>query len=298
MRGQDVEHPLTVADAASRRDAVAEHHLLAVVMQGRREAEAAALARLLDAPAGEGARHLGDVVLRVAAVDAERVQFQQFAPVVLVQPGRTSRHRSRRVEVRPVRVGTHPVVQIEEHGGAFRRGAEQLAEVPEDVRADRLAFILGQQKPCRALLRVDVEVVEPEVGQHFVQLPLAVDGPNDLRVGQFDERQVGAHPLGAIRRWRRSAGIGRCIAALRLAGATRLECGNRKLLGDVARRQLQGLEPVESPLQTPVFERVRMELLLDEALDAHALHPFDVAGAGTIRDAVQYVQRRAGVGGR
>ena len=49
-------------------------------------AEAAALPRVVDRPAGERARHFGDVLLRVAAVDAERVQLHQLAAVVLVQP--------------------------------------------------------------------------------------------------------------------------------------------------------------------------------------------------------------------
>ena len=41
-----------------------------------------------DRPAGERARHLDHVLLRVAAVDAERVQLQQLARVVLVQTAR------------------------------------------------------------------------------------------------------------------------------------------------------------------------------------------------------------------
>src|SRR5215211_5082910 len=43
-----------------------------------------AAARREDRPAGEGARHLLHVLLRVAALDAERVQLHQLARVVLV----------------------------------------------------------------------------------------------------------------------------------------------------------------------------------------------------------------------
>ena len=39
-----------------------------------------------DGPAGEDLRELLHVLLRVAAVDAERVQLEQLARVVLVQP--------------------------------------------------------------------------------------------------------------------------------------------------------------------------------------------------------------------
>ena len=42
--------------------------------------------RVVNRPARERARHFGDVLLRVAAVDAERVQLHQLAAVVLVQP--------------------------------------------------------------------------------------------------------------------------------------------------------------------------------------------------------------------
>ena len=46
---------------------------------------AAALTRIVNRPAGERTRHLGHVLLRVAAVHAERVQLHQLAAVVLVQ---------------------------------------------------------------------------------------------------------------------------------------------------------------------------------------------------------------------
>jgi hypothetical protein len=49
------------------------------------EFEAAAALRLVDGPAGEHARHLRDVGLRIAAVHAEGVQFHQLAGVVFVQ---------------------------------------------------------------------------------------------------------------------------------------------------------------------------------------------------------------------
>ena len=49
------------------------------------EFESAAALGAVDGPAGEDARHLGDVGLGVAAVDAEGVQFHQFAGVVFVE---------------------------------------------------------------------------------------------------------------------------------------------------------------------------------------------------------------------
>ena len=68
-----------------RFDAVAEHDLVSGFVRALFESEAAALLGLLQGPSGEDARHFGDVLLRVAAVHAEGVQFHQFAAVVFVQ---------------------------------------------------------------------------------------------------------------------------------------------------------------------------------------------------------------------
>ena len=87
--------------------------------------------------------------------------------------------------MRPVRIRAHPVVEVEQHRRALRGRAEQIAELAEHVRPDRLALVLGQQKPIGALARVDVEVVEPEVGEHFLQLPLAVDRAQHFLFGQL-----------------------------------------------------------------------------------------------------------------
>ena len=75
MSGQNIEDLFTVLDAAIRLDAVTEHCLLARIVQARIELEPGALARTLDRPAGERARDLSNVLLRVAAVDAKRVQL-------------------------------------------------------------------------------------------------------------------------------------------------------------------------------------------------------------------------------
>ena len=85
MARDDVEHLLAVLDAASRGQPLAEDGLLAGVVHDRPEDEPAAAARLLERPPGERARDLDDVLLRVAAVDAERVQLEQLAGVVLVE---------------------------------------------------------------------------------------------------------------------------------------------------------------------------------------------------------------------
>ena len=82
--GQHVQHfPALVF--AFGLDAMSEHKLRAGLVHARLVLETAAFVGLVDGPAGKDFGDFGDVALRVAAVHAERVQFQQLAAVVLVE---------------------------------------------------------------------------------------------------------------------------------------------------------------------------------------------------------------------
>src|SRR5207302_7492505 len=85
MARHDIEHLLAVFDAAAGGNRDAEHDLLAGIVEPIIEHETAAELWPVDAPAGEAARRLGHVLLRVAAVYSERVQLQQLAAVILIQ---------------------------------------------------------------------------------------------------------------------------------------------------------------------------------------------------------------------
>ena len=95
MAGHEIEHLFAVADAAAGRNPDAEHGLFAVIVDAAVEDELAAALRLQNGPAGEAARGFGNVLLRVAAIHAEGVQFQQFAAVVFVQAARALLCRAR-----------------------------------------------------------------------------------------------------------------------------------------------------------------------------------------------------------
>src|SRR4029450_4952092 len=82
-RRDDVEALFAALDSAAGLDLVAEHDLVAGIGEGGNKAERAVA---IDRPPGERARDLDDVLPRVAAVGDARVQFEQIAPVVLVQP--------------------------------------------------------------------------------------------------------------------------------------------------------------------------------------------------------------------
>ena len=195
MSGQQVDHLVALVLAAAP-DPMAEDDLVPAVVDPLVEEELRlGLPRVAHRPAGEAAGDLGHVLLRVAAVDAEGVQLHDLARVVLVEPPlacRLSRGpgderppaegapRAPVVEGRGVGVGGEPVVEVEEHRRALRRGPQQVLEFPPRVRAHDVALVLADHELHRPLAREHVEVVHPEVGHHLVELPLAVDGPEDI----------------------------------------------------------------------------------------------------------------------
>jgi hypothetical protein len=87
-----------------------------------------------------------------------------------------------RVGVRPFAL---PIVEVEEHRRALRGCEQHVLEFAEDVRANDIALIGGNQVAVSALADEDVEVVEPEVGEHLFKLTIAVNGAQQLAGLQF-----------------------------------------------------------------------------------------------------------------
>ena len=85
MVGQNVEHLQPVAHAAAGGNSDAEHMLFAFVVDLVVEFKPAAAVWFANGPAGEAAGDFGYVLLGVAAIDAQRMQFHQLAAVVLIQ---------------------------------------------------------------------------------------------------------------------------------------------------------------------------------------------------------------------
>src|SRR5437762_992001 len=113
-------------------DAMAQHKLWPRFMHSRLVAELCVLHGPLDGPPRENLCYFRDIPLRVAAIDAERVQFEQLAPIVLVQsavipaaliriparkarpPVRSITHWTRRnaLGLHRVRPHTDPVIEV------------------------------------------------------------------------------------------------------------------------------------------------------------------------------------------
>src|SRR5437867_3052964 len=126
-------------------------------MQPPIEEESAAKLRLIDGPAGEAAGRFGDVLLCVASIHAEGVQLQQFAAVVLVQSSARAIGGSACGHI--VLTDRLPIVQVEKHRRTLSRRSQQIAELAQHVRPDRLTFVLGYQITVSTLVEIDIEMI-------------------------------------------------------------------------------------------------------------------------------------------
>ena len=130
-------------------------------------------------------RHVG---LAVAAAHPHRMQLHHLAAVVLVQPfAALLRIRIRRVDSVRARVwpDRKPVVEIHHHGRRLGRGQQQVAKLAQRMRANRIALVGGGVPLVGILGHEDVEVIEPEVGHHLLQLALGHDRTHHLGLGKF-----------------------------------------------------------------------------------------------------------------
>ena len=161
-----------------------------VIVRPIAEHESCAAFRRLDAPTRENPGDLDDVLLRVAAVDAEGVQLQQLARVILVDAGRLAsppllRHfvlpeprpseeraepadGARRRRRRGTGRHTLRIVEIEQHRRTFGRRDQQVLKAAERTRPNGLLDIGRQQETICALADKDVEMIRPEIDHYLI----------------------------------------------------------------------------------------------------------------------------------
>src|SRR5262249_14749958 len=121
------------------------------------------------------ARHRNHVLLCITSADTERVQFHQLAGIVLVQPRPPrSSWQWRHWEVITKYLGL-PVVQVKQHCRMPRRCEQHVLEVSKNVRTDGIALITGQQQATGSLAIEHIEMVHPEVNQHFLELTVRIN---------------------------------------------------------------------------------------------------------------------------
>ena len=192
---------------------------------------------IFECPAGEAPGDFLDIPLRVAAMDAERVQLHQLPGIIFV--GNTF----------PVR----GVVQIAQHRRRPCRGSQQIAKFPEGVAADRRVVIYHFKLRAQPFERIDIEMIRPELDHALRQLLPTVDRPQQGHLSQcLDD------PMIVFIEKRAGIGVQRVGQASNSKGENwllreRLRC---QLLGDIGRdadtyhmRKIPGTRPVSSPVQ-------------------------------------------------
>ncbi len=137
-------------------------------------------------PASDDGRERLHIGLRVAAIDAKRMQFEDFAGEVLVDAARSpaagQTARAARV-LRSLAVGAdgEPIVEIDDHARMLRRCAQHIGEAAPDMRSDGVFLERGRQRDGGGLGGGDRKVIGPEVHKAFVHGTFAGDGCLDAR---------------------------------------------------------------------------------------------------------------------
>jgi len=139
-----------------------------------------------------------------------------------------------------------------------RGRGEQIAETAEGALAD-LPLVRREERRLVHLPGEDVEMVEPEVRHHFLQLPLGRDRAHHLRLRELGH-EVASH----------AALVGH---VLRQVGRAPLEHGKLR----------------ELRLERAVLDALGMELLVEERGYADARETFPILRAGAERGARQQV---------
>ena len=165
-------------------------------------------ARQIDRPARQNAGQLMHIALRVAAANAQRVQFHQFTRIVFVQ----------------ATVAALRLVQVKQHGWMPGAGKQQVLETAQCVGPDGIDDVMADKRAHRSLADGHIQVVEPEFGhagqQGMFQCRIAArhepPGDSALRHVAAEQRAAG-HGGG-----RRNHGSVRrnCLCAQHLAGVT------------------------------------------------------------------------------
>jgi hypothetical protein len=157
MRREIAQCQITLVVAAFRIG-LAQQSLRARLVKLRIEVEISGIGFVepRDRPAGQDARERRDIVLRIAAIDAERVQLHHLAREVLVEPDMAALAGLR------IRADRQHLIEIEQHRRMAFDGEQHVDKAPGDVRPNRFALErAGEAANDRPDTR-DRKVIAPE----------------------------------------------------------------------------------------------------------------------------------------
>jgi hypothetical protein len=167
------------------------------------------------------------------------------------------------------------------------------------VRADG-ELVLGEEVADAVLAREHVEVVQPEVGDHLLQLPLAHDCAPDARRLQLAEEPVrlaaAARSSTGVARARGRRRGARVRAAFRGGGEARHrrppreQLPRRRVRREHGRaRRLERREAADERLGARVRDALGVQLLVDPPVDSGRPHPLRIARPGAEGEARERV---------
>ena len=252
MPRQIGEHGAALRDTGVRID-LAEHDLIARLMQPLGEGEFTAMIRLARVDPGPAGEHVGkarDILLGIAAVHADGVQLHGLAGEILIEPlvagDAGDRIRAHRLDI----------VEIEQHRRVAFDRLHHVDKSSEHVGADRLALV-GPDHGGN-LVRRDAEMVRPEPHQ-----PL---DKSDVRAGRGIEARLGfvEDELLRQRRFRRLRRLRRLLHRRLVLGFIR--CGRRRARRGIAR--LAAIEIAVWSVRLGHFLGAQLELLFGRLLGA------------------------------
>src|SRR5205085_4304575 len=91
-----------------------------------------------------------------------------------------------------IRSHAQPVIQIEQHCGTLRGGDQKVFESSKCMGTNRVPLVARDENAVVALVDENIEMIEPEISHHFVQLAFAINCPQQFRLRQFADN----HPFG------------------------------------------------------------------------------------------------------
>src|ERR1700691_3938042 len=201
-----------------------------------------------DRPACQDLGKAGDIGLRVAAINAERVQFQNLAREILIQ-AKCSAARGGPTPCDRIRSHRLLVVQVQQHRRMRLDREQQVVKSSHDMRSDRLALETARDAKHRGLVDRDREMIAPEIHQPLDEWPVALQCRSHPRepFALIDRAQVLRQTLCEIGDGRR---ISRVRAALGAASFT-LCAHDRRGAGEDL---LGALQPLGRQERCTVFE--------------------------------------------
>src|SRR6516164_2999505 len=145
---------------------MSQEHLGTVVvastLENRGILRVEACVRRVDGPTREDPGQCDDVLLRVSAIGAQRVQFHYFACEILIEPLLFAARAG------AARGGAQRVIEIDQHRRMLCCCKQQVAEAAENKGTDCLLLIIADPKIVQPFARKYVEMVEPEIDHNLL----------------------------------------------------------------------------------------------------------------------------------